>query len=105
MARTMTITVVLYAGLARYRPAGVRDRTATLDMAEGATVRDVMRRLGMPDDLSCIPVVSGARAAAERVLRDGETLSLFPPLAGGSEPQRAAARRRSECHALGRHRG
>jgi hypothetical protein len=33
------------------------------------------------------------------VLQDGETLSLFPPLAGGAEP------RRSECHALRRHRG
>ncbi|RPI09420.1 MAG: MoaD/ThiS family protein [Zetaproteobacteria bacterium] len=79
----MTIAVVLYAGLARYRPAGAGDRAATLDMTEGATVQEAMRRLGIPDDLSCLAVVNGARVATARVLRDGETLSLFPPLAGG----------------------
>jgi sulfur carrier protein ThiS len=79
----MTITVVLHAGLARFRPAGTADRAATLDVAEGATVRDAMRRLGVPDDLSCLAVVDGGRVRPERVLRDGETLSLFPPLAGG----------------------
>lgn len=104
-ARVVTITVVLYAGLDRYRPAGAQGRHATLELADGARVRDVLRRLDMPDDLSCIPVVNGTWAGVDRVLRDGETLSLFPPLAGGGEPQRAAARRWSDCHALRRHRG
>ena len=45
---------------------------------------DVMRQLGVPDDVPCIPVVDGKRATAETVLRDGETLSLFPPLTGGA---------------------
>jgi sulfur carrier protein len=80
----MTIQVALYAGLARYLPCGAQHRTATLAVPDGATVLDVMRQLGVPDDVSCIPVVDGTRATAEAVLRDGETLSLFPPLAGGA---------------------
>ena len=80
----MTITVALYAGLARFLPSGARDRKAPIDVPDGAAVRDVIRRLGIPDDVLCIPVVNGARVTAGRVLRDGETLALFPPLAGGA---------------------
>ena len=59
-------------------------------MPDGATVLEVMRQLGVPDDVPCIPVVDGKRATAETVLRDGETLSLFPPLTGGAAaPDRA----------------
>ena len=86
----MTIHVALYAGLTRYLPRGAQNRTATLDVPDGATVLDAMRQLGMPDDVPCVPVVDGKRATAETVLRDGETLSLFPPLTGGAAaPDRA----------------
>jgi molybdopterin converting factor small subunit len=95
----MIITVALYAGLAQFLPTGAQGRKATVDVPAGSTVQDALRRLGVPDDVLCIPVVNGVRATGERVLKDGETLSLFPPLAGGAEP------RRSECHAPRRHRG
>ena len=86
----MTIQVVLYAGLTRYLPPGAPNRKATFQVPDGATVLEVMRQLGVPDDVPRIPVVDGARATAETVLRDGETLSLFPPLAGGAAaPDRA----------------
>jgi sulfur carrier protein len=79
----MTIQVALYAGLTRYRPRGAQNRKATVDVPDGATVLDVMRQLGVPDDVPCVSVVDGTRATAETVLRDGETLSVFPPLTGG----------------------
>ena len=79
----MTIQVALYAGLIRHLPRGAQDRKATLDVSDGATVLEVMRQLGVPDDVPCIPVVDGKRVTGETILRDGETLSLFPPLAGG----------------------
>jgi molybdopterin converting factor small subunit len=86
----MTIQVALYAGLTRYLPRGAQNRNATLDVPDAATVLDVMRQLGVPDGVPCIPVVDGKRATAETVLRDGEKLSLFPPLAGGAAaPDRA----------------
>lgn len=79
----MTITVALYAGLARFLPTGAQGRTATIEVPSGSTVRDVIRHLGMSEDVACVPVVNGMRATADRALQDGETLSLFPPLAGG----------------------
>lgn len=80
----MTITVVLYAGLARFLPAGAQERKATVAVPDGATVRDVLLWLGIPDEIPCIPVIDGGRVTAERIVRDRETLSLFPPLAGGT---------------------
>ena len=80
----MTIQVALYAGLTRYLPRGAQNRQATFQVPDGATVLEVMRRLGVPDEVPCIPVVDGKRATAETVLRDGEILSLFPPLTGGA---------------------
>ena len=86
----MIIQVALYAGLTRYLPRGAQNRKATLGVPDGATVLDMMRQLGVPDDVPCIPVVDGKRSTAETVLRDGETLSLFPPLTGGAAaPDRA----------------
>jgi molybdopterin synthase sulfur carrier subunit len=86
----MTIQVALYAGLTRYLPRGAQDRKATLEVPDGATVLEVMQKLGVPDDVPCILVVDGKRATAETVLRDGETFSLFPPLTGGAAaPDRA----------------
>jgi sulfur carrier protein ThiS len=86
----MNIQVALYAGLTRFLPRGAQNRTATLEVPDGATVLDVMRQLGVPDDVPCISVVDGKRATTEVVLRDRETLSLFPPLTGGAAaPDRA----------------
>jgi ferredoxin len=48
-----------------------------------ATVREVMDQLGMPPDTRGIPVLGGKQAAADTVLKEGETLAIFPPLAGG----------------------
>ena len=79
----MMVHVALYAGLSRYLPTGAQNRETAIDVPEGATALGVKRLLGMPDDLPSILVVNGRQATHETVLREGETLSLFPPLAGG----------------------
>ena len=79
----MRIEVALYAGLTQYLPSGTRNHRAILEVRNGATVREVMDQLGMPPDIRGIPVLGGKQAAADAVLKEGETLAIFPPLAGG----------------------
>jgi molybdopterin synthase sulfur carrier subunit len=79
----MRIEVALYAGLTQYLPSGTRNQRAILEVRNGATVREVMKQLGMPPDIRGIPVLGGKRAAADAVLKEGETLAIFPPLGGG----------------------
>ncbi len=78
------IEIALYATLTQYLPPGGRNRKAVIEVAEGSTVREVMSRLGIPGDVSRILMVNGRLAREDTVLKDGETLSLVPPLAGGA---------------------
>ena len=71
---------------AAYLPPGSREGVAALDLPEGATVADVMRRLGIPADLTRVVVVNGEDAAPERPLAPGDEVAVFPPLAGGGYP-------------------
>ena len=79
----MRVEVRLFAILARYLPNDHAGATF-LDVADGNTVADVARSLGIPDDLSRIVLVNGRDAGEDWRLADGDVITLFPPLAGGS---------------------
>jgi molybdopterin converting factor small subunit len=77
------IEVRLFANLAGYLPRGTRGHAATLDVAEGATVGDVVRGLAIPADLPGLLLVNGRDATPDRRLRPGDVVAIVPPLAGG----------------------
>jgi sulfur carrier protein ThiS len=80
----MKIEVALFATLSKYLPAGSQNRRATLEVKDGVTIRDILNQLGVPPELPNILLVNGRQAPETTVLKDGETLSVFPPLAGGA---------------------
>ncbi len=82
----MKIEIALFATLSKYLPPGAQNRPAAIEVTDGATVRDVLNQLGVPAELPNILLVNGRQAPEGTVLKDGETLSVFPPLAGGSPP-------------------
>jgi sulfur-carrier protein len=77
------VSVSLFATLAAYLPAWATADTAVLDLPDGATVRDATTLLEIPSDLECVRVVNGRDATLDQRLNAGDTLALFPPLAGG----------------------
>ena len=79
----MKIEVRLFATLAAYLPDESDGRSGALEVADGSTVADAVRLLGIPDDMPFIAMIDGRDAALDRPLGDGDVLSLFPPLAGG----------------------
>jgi sulfur-carrier protein len=82
----MKIEIALYATLSQYLPPGAQNRKAVIEVTDGATVRDVMTQLGIPSDLPNILLVNGRQAREDTALTDGQSLSIFPPLAGGRNP-------------------
>lgn len=76
------IEVRLFATLAAYLP-GSESHAPTLELADGATMGDLVRLLGIPEDLPRVSLVNGLNAEADQALRSGDVISLFPPLAGG----------------------
>ncbi len=73
--------------LVRFLPPGSQDKTAALEVVEGATVMDVIRQLGMPEDGSYLVILNGASLPKSerptRKLAENDKLSVMPPLKGG----------------------
>jgi len=79
----MTIHLALFAYLSKYQPDGQGGRHArTLDLAQGTTISDVIASLGLPDEPRVV-FVNGRHATDDHVLREGDRLAIFPPVAGG----------------------
>ncbi len=49
----------------------------------GTAVRQVLNTLSIPESEAAIIFVNGRHAEPDTELRDGDTLSIFPPIGGG----------------------
>lgn len=83
----MRIQVKLFAMLTQWLPPGGADHTAELHVPEGATAHMVVDQLHIPPALATLAMVDGEHLNREeyehRPLHEGETLAIFPPIAGG----------------------
>lgn len=84
----MKITFKLYASLGQYLPAAARDENRlSLELPEAATIAQVIEPFGLPGKLVHLVLVNGVYVAPEQrlshVLKDGDTLAIWPPIAGG----------------------
>ncbi|HSV97124.1 MAG TPA: MoaD/ThiS family protein [Spirochaetota bacterium] len=74
----ITVTVKLFATLREGR-FDIR----TMNMVSGASVADVVRVLGIPEEEVSLILVNHRHHEMDHVLGNGETLALFPPVGGG----------------------
>ena len=81
------ITLKLLALLTDYLPQPRQGHQVLLDLPAGTTIHDVVLRMRLPEKLAHLVLVDGVYIDPEqrgtRVLRDGETLAIWPPVAGG----------------------
>jgi len=77
---SISVTVKLFADLRVYGP----DRTV-LVIQEGSTIKSILERYKIPkDDKNLIIMVNGRpHIQSDFVLRDGDTVAIFPIIAGG----------------------
>jgi sulfur carrier protein len=64
-------------------PSNAERNSAFIDFPEGASVQDVLKELKIPEAMPKILLVNGRHAEIDKVLAEGDTLSIFPPIAGG----------------------
>jgi sulfur carrier protein ThiS len=84
----MRITFKLFATLQDYLPPeGKKTNALPLDLEEGTTVDQIVERFSLPRKLVHLVLIDGnfvpPAERAGRVLREGETLAIWPPVAGG----------------------
>ena len=77
------VEVHLFANLADYAPPGARGGSARVELSEGATVRDLLRRLRIPDEAPRLLLVNGHDVEPAARLNPGDVVDILPPLVGG----------------------
>lgn len=86
------ITLKLFATLGDYLPRQVDgrvrvDRQVPVDIDDGTVIQDVIERFRLPRELVHLVLVNGTYIEpAERprhLLRKGDELAIWPPIAGG----------------------
>ena len=81
---SMEVTVRLFANLRKYLPPGSDGKKAVLKVPEGITVREVASSLRVPEQFLQIVLVNGNNASLDQRLSEGDELSIFPFMAGGT---------------------
>jgi sulfur carrier protein len=54
-----------------------------VEVDESARVQDILSRLKIPEEMPKIILVNGVHGKKDQILKDGDVLSVFPPVAGG----------------------
>jgi molybdopterin converting factor small subunit len=78
----MLITIKLYSMLRSYlgeHEQGFTER----EFPDGAIIADVLAALGIPEKIPKITLINGEQKSPGETLAEGDTLSVFPPMAGG----------------------
>ncbi|WP_432821701.1 MoaD/ThiS family protein [Trichloromonas sp.] len=74
----MRVTVKLFA---MFRNG--RFKVAEFDFPQGTTCRQIVAEVGLTEAELGVVMVNGRHAQVDRVLAEGDTLSLFPLVGGG----------------------
>jgi len=74
----MNITLRLFASLQQFGP-----EEQVLTVADNSSVADVITTLKIPDNIPKLRIVNGVHVNADHILKEGDVLALFPPIAGG----------------------
>jgi molybdopterin converting factor small subunit len=73
----MKVKVKLFASLRKFGPD-----EQVIELPENATIDDAIDSLNIPKT-SLLRILNGEHRPAKYILKDGDELALFPPLAGG----------------------
>ncbi len=80
----MKVEVKLYASLGRYMPQSVLERGQNyLEVGEGTTIKAFLEKLKVPLETVKLIFLNGIHAKDTEILKDGDRLGVFPPVAGG----------------------
>lgn len=79
----ITVHAKLFATLRQYRPGLGLGEAFPVDLPVRATVGDLVRELGLPQEEVRIIFVNGRFRDLDHVLADGDEVGIFPPVGGG----------------------
>lgn len=79
----MEVEVKLFATLRDYLPKGSGKFSCKMEIEGQTRIRDLLERLKIPKEIPKIILVNGIHGKEDQVLKEGDVVSIFPPVAGG----------------------
>jgi len=79
----MESEVKLFATLRDYLPKGSGRFSCKMEIDGHTRIQDILAKLNLPDEIPKIILVNGVHGRKEQTLKEGDVLSIFPPVAGG----------------------
>ncbi len=79
----IAVRVKLFATLRRHYPDLGIGEAMEVELPDGATVGQLMERLGLPADQVKVVFVNGVVRGEDHPLADGDEVGIFPPVGGG----------------------
>lgn len=77
------VEVRVFSGLEKFLEAKRFGEPFTVEVKEGATLKDLLAKLKIPEDQVFTSLVHGQHRELHYVLCEGDRVSLFPPVGGG----------------------
>lgn len=79
----MQVELRLYASLGRYLPENREGNSCIMEIDPGTTVQGLLHKLNIPPEAPKVIFLNGIHARGDEVLKEGDRLGAFPPVAGG----------------------
>jgi len=79
----MEVTVKLFATLRDFLPKNSDGKSCRVEIDENTTIKQIITQLKLPEEIPKIILVNGLNGSIDQTLKDGDVLSIFPPVAGG----------------------
>jgi len=77
------IEVRVYATLQKYVPGQNLKTGNKIKIEENTSIESLLKNLGVPLEETKIIIVNGVHAEVDFILKDGDRVAIFPPVAGG----------------------
>jgi molybdopterin converting factor small subunit len=79
----MHVQVKLFAMLRQYAGDVKAGTPIDMELTEGASLQDLICKLGIPLEETRIAFVNGIIEELDRKLKEGDQIGIFPPIGGG----------------------
>jgi len=79
----MKVEMRLYASLQDYLPDKGEGYVCSVELPDGSTIQDLFEKFNIPVDAVKVMFRNGLHARADEILKDGDRVGAFPPVAGG----------------------
>ncbi len=79
----MQVEIRLFATFREFLPPGSSMFSFKKSLDKDTTVAQIIEELKLPENVPKIVIINGLHSTTDSVLKDGDVLSIFPPVAGG----------------------